>query len=48
MGVTAGASAPEVLVQEVIATIRGWGHEAVIEGEGEAESIVFVLPKELR
>ncbi|EGY52569.1 4-hydroxy-3-methylbut-2-enyl diphosphate reductase [Neisseria shayeganii] len=48
VGVTAGASAPEVLVQEVIATIRGWGHEAVIEGEGEAESIVFVLPKELR
>ncbi|MDO4694349.1 MAG: 4-hydroxy-3-methylbut-2-enyl diphosphate reductase [Eikenella sp.] len=48
VGVTAGASAPEVLVQEVIAAIRGWGHETVIEGEGEAESIVFVLPKALR
>lgn len=48
VGVTAGASAPEVLVQEVIDVIRGWGHETVIEGEGEAESIVFVLPKELR
>ena len=48
VGVTAGASAPEVLVQEVIAAIQGWGHETVFEGEGEEESIVFVLPKELR
>ena len=48
VGVTAGASAPEVLVQEVLATIRGWGHETVREGEGAEESIVFVLPKELR
>lgn len=48
VGVTAGASAPEVLVQEVLATIRGWGHETVCEGEGAEESIVFVLPKELR
>ena len=48
VGVTAGASAPEVLVQEVLATIRGWGHETGREGEGAEESIVFVLPKELR
>lgn len=48
VGVTAGASAPEVLVQEVLATIRGWGHETVREVEGAEESIVFVLPKELR
>ncbi|HGG7982501.1 TPA: 4-hydroxy-3-methylbut-2-enyl diphosphate reductase, partial [Neisseria meningitidis] len=34
--------------QEVLATIRGWGHETVREGEGAEESIVFVLPKELR
>ncbi|HGO8066831.1 TPA: 4-hydroxy-3-methylbut-2-enyl diphosphate reductase [Neisseria meningitidis] len=48
VGVTAGASAPEVLVREVLATIRGWGHETVRESEGAEESIVFVLPKELR
>lgn len=48
VGVTAGASAPEVLVQEVIAAIRSWGHETIREGEGAEESIVFVLPKALR
>ena len=48
IGVTAGASAPEVLVQEVIATLQGWGHQAVLEGEGVEESIIFVLPKALR
>lgn len=48
VGVTAGASAPEVLVQEVIAAIREWGHDTVREGEGVEESIVFVLPKALR
>ena len=48
VGVTAGASAPEVLVQEVLKTIQSWGHDTVREGEGAEESIVFVLPKELR
>ncbi|QEY24188.1 4-hydroxy-3-methylbut-2-enyl diphosphate reductase [Neisseria animalis] len=48
VGVTAGASAPEVLVKEVLQTIQGWGHETVREGEGAEESIVFVLPKALR
>ena len=48
VGVTAGASAPELLVQEVVETIRGWGHDAVRETEGVEESIVFVLPKALR
>ncbi|MDO5639370.1 MAG: 4-hydroxy-3-methylbut-2-enyl diphosphate reductase [Neisseria sp.] len=48
VGVTAGASAPEVLVKEVIATIDGWGFNTVREGEGAEESIVFVLPKALR
>ena len=48
VGVTAGASAPEVLVKEVVETIRNWGHETVREGEGVEESIVFVLPKALR
>ncbi|EGF11802.1 TPA: 4-hydroxy-3-methylbut-2-enyl diphosphate reductase [Neisseria bacilliformis] len=48
VGVTAGASAPEVLVQEVLDTLKAWGHDTLREGEGTEESIVFVLPKELR
>lgn len=48
VGVTAGASAPEVLVKEVLQTIQEWGHETIREDEGAEESIVFVLPKELR
>lgn len=48
VGITAGASAPEVLVREVVDTIHGWGYETVREGAGEKENIVFVLPKELR
>ncbi|EGZ48185.1 4-hydroxy-3-methylbut-2-enyl diphosphate reductase [Neisseria wadsworthii] len=48
VGITAGASAPEVLVQEVIRTIQGWGHKTIEEGAGVEESIVFVLPKALR
>lgn len=48
VGVTAGASAPEVLVKEVLAAIDNWGFHTVREGEGADESIVFVLPKALR
>lgn len=48
VGVTAGASAPEVLVQGVIEQIQAWGIQDVQQGEGEPETIVFVLPKELR
>ena len=48
VGVTAGASAPEVLVKEVLAAIDDWGFHTVREGEGAEESIVFVLPKALR
>ncbi|SSY70452.1 4-hydroxy-3-methylbut-2-enyl diphosphate reductase [Alysiella crassa] len=48
VGVTAGASAPEVLVDGVIAQIRAWGIDDVQQGDGEPETIVFVLPKELR
>ena len=48
VGVTAGASAPEILVKEVLQTIQSWGHDTIREGEGAEESIVFVLPKELR
>lgn len=35
-------------MQEVVDTVHSWGFETVREGEGEEESIVFVLPKELR
>lgn len=48
VGVTAGASAPEILVEEVINTIQSWGHQTLRQGKGVEESIVFVLPKELR
>lgn len=48
VGVTAGASAPEVLVQAVVDTIAAWGYPTVQENAGAEESIVFVLPKELR
>ena len=48
IGVTAGASAPESLVQEVISQLKAWGAESDQELGGVEESIVFVLPKELR
>jgi len=48
IGVTAGASAPEVLVQGVIAKLQALGAGAVTELDGEPENIVFALPKELR
>ena len=48
VGVTAGASAPEVLVQGVIARLRDLGATAVEHLEGEPENVVFALPKELR
>lgn len=48
VGLTAGASAPEVLVQQVIARIKSLGGLEVIELEGKAENIVFSMPKELR
>ena len=48
VGVTAGASAPEVLVERVVARIREWGGEAPVDLVGEQETIVFSLPRELR
>ena len=48
IGVTAGASAPEVLVQEVIEGLRGLGADAPIEVEGRPENVTFSLPRELR
>jgi 4-hydroxy-3-methylbut-2-enyl diphosphate reductase len=48
IGVTAGASAPEVLVQGVISRLQELGAGAVSELHGEPEDMVFALPKELR
>ena len=48
IGVTAGASAPEVLVQQVIDRLRELGAAQVTESEGREESVVFALPRELR
>jgi 4-hydroxy-3-methylbut-2-enyl diphosphate reductase len=48
IGVTAGASAPEVLVQEVIKRLQSWGAQAPREIYGREENVVFGLPRELR
>lgn len=48
IGVTAGASAPEALVAEVLAALRAWGAEEVQELPGRTESILFAMPKALR
>ena len=48
IGVTAGASAPEVLVSAVIARLRELGGEVPEEIAGREENIVFSMPKELR
>jgi 4-hydroxy-3-methylbut-2-en-1-yl diphosphate reductase len=48
VGVTAGASAPEVLVQEVINQLKAWGGVTVIENQGIEEKVVFSLPSELK
>ena len=50
VGVTAGASAPEVLVQAVIQQLKEWGGETttVRENQGIEEKVVFSIPKELR
>jgi 4-hydroxy-3-methylbut-2-en-1-yl diphosphate reductase len=47
VGLTAGASAPEVLVQEVVARLQVLGAESVRQLEGITESVVFTLPREL-
>ena len=47
VGVTAGASAPEVLVQEVVARLNALGAGHVEELQGIVERVVFPLPKNL-
>jgi len=48
IGITAGASAPEVLVRGVIQQLREWGASGAEELEGRPENITFSMPKELR
>lgn len=48
VGMTAGASAPEVLVQGVIAQLQEWGATMAQELDGRAENVTFSMPKELR
>lgn len=47
VGVTAGASAPEILVESVIYQLESWGVNSVTTDGGEPENVVFALPKEL-
>lgn len=48
IGVTAGASAPEILVQEVVQRLRDAGGTTAVENSGISENISFSIPKELR
>ncbi len=48
VGVTAGASAPEVLVQAVINRLKDWGGQSTVEIQGIEEKVVFSLPKGLK
>jgi len=47
-GVTAGASAPETLVQQVVMRLREWGGREGVEVVGREEKVVFGLPQALR
>lgn len=48
IGISAGASAPELLVSEVVETIQQWFAAELSSDSGPKESVVFQLPKELR
>jgi 4-hydroxy-3-methylbut-2-enyl diphosphate reductase len=47
VGLTAGASAPELLVEAVIERLRQWGSGQVVELPGLRERVTFALPREL-
>jgi 4-hydroxy-3-methylbut-2-enyl diphosphate reductase len=47
IGLTAGASAPEILVQAVLSRLKDWGGSLIEEKEGKRERVVFALPKSL-
>lgn len=48
VGLTAGASAPEILIQQVVTRLREWGGLLPLEITGREENVVFSMPKELR
>ncbi len=48
IGLTAGASAPEVLVETTLAYLKQQGVKVVTEAEGREEDVTFALPRELR
>jgi 4-hydroxy-3-methylbut-2-enyl diphosphate reductase len=48
VGLTAGASAPELLVQQVLEQLKAWGAEAPAEVSGREERVLFTLPRGLR
>lgn len=48
IGLSAGASAPEVLVQRVLDRLRGWGATVINEQSGVTETVTFPMPRELR
>jgi 4-hydroxy-3-methylbut-2-enyl diphosphate reductase len=48
VGLTAGASAPEVLVRQVVDRLREFGATQVLEMDGKSERVMFPVPKELR
>jgi len=47
VGITAGASAPEILVRAVLARLKDWGGSYIAEKAGKRERVVFALPKSL-
>src|SRR5580698_8660626 len=48
VGVTAGASAPEILVQQVLHQLKDWGGQVPQEVAGREENVYFALPRDLR
>ncbi|PKH05392.1 4-hydroxy-3-methylbut-2-enyl diphosphate reductase [Moritella sp. Urea-trap-13] len=48
VGVTAGASAPKILIDQVVDKLQEYGGELVTEVEGRAENTIFEVPAELR
>ena len=48
IGLTAGASAPEELVQAVVDRLSDWGAEITVESRGREEKVTFSLPRALQ
>jgi len=48
IGITAGASAPQALVDGVVERLRAWGGEVVQEEQGRRENVTFSLPRALQ